>query len=116
MYVPRWFTVCLLIVRSVVLLHNQGVLQALLSVYADEGIVSLSLAEAASLQHARDMLQAPQESSTASGWDAVRLSGCIIVPDVQVEASSVTIKFALPVEYPTVKPSLQLIANAPRCC
>jgi hypothetical protein len=94
-------------------------LQALLSVYSDERTVCFSVSEAACLKAAREVLEEAQSTGSAvntySLCEFPRLSGCIHIPDVQVEESAVTIKFVLPVEYPDVRPSLQLIANAPRC-
>lgn len=82
--------------------------------YTDEGCVSFSTSEAACLKRARELLEAPEGSD--AGHAAVRLSGCLQLPDVQIEASPVTLKFTLPTEYPAVRPALQIIANAPRYC
>lgn len=84
--------------------------QALLSVYADEGLVTFSPSETAGLEHARQLAEAQEQVD-----GALRISGCIQLPGVKVEGHNVTIRFTLPVEYPIVKPALQLIANAPRC-
>lgn len=90
-----------------------SLLQALLSVYSEDGDICFSQSESEQLEGARLLLDAPQHSEVDATY--VRISGCVRLPDLTVEGSAVTVKFSLPAEYPTAKPHLQLIANAPRC-
>lgn len=63
------------------------------------------------LKHAEELVTDPNPS----GFDGLGcLSGCVNLPDIQLQGATVTVCFMLPAAYPDVGPSLQLIANAPR--
>lgn len=86
--------------------------QALRSVYPDDASIVFSPTELERLKHAEELIAEPKSSGT-DGLGC--LSGCVNLPDIQLQGATVTVRFMLPAAYPDVPPSLQLIANAPRC-
>eukprot|EP00892_Ulva_mutabilis_P010347 jgi/Ulvmu1/7685/UM038_0117.1 len=86
---------------------------ALRSVYPDDDTVVFSNEEQNMLKDAAQAISACDSQHDAHAPPGC-LSGCINIPGISVHGAAVTIRFTLPIAYPHVSPSLQLIANAPR--